>query len=296
MTTVKHALADAMRLERGGDFRAAEALYRGLLALAGSGAPIGSEALAVCHDRLVRSLYHQGRWRDAVEAMQQAWAALGGDTDEEFDAIYLEALRATRTPPYPVGRHARFYELVNELQRALHLEGSVAECGCFRGLSSYILCRYIQLVEPEFAGTGYHVFDSFEGLSPPSAEDEICDSDADATRLRRSLAPGAFAATLEEVRGALRTFPGVQFHPGWIPEAFAALAEERFRFVHVDVDLYRPTHGALEYFWPRLVDQAVMVCDDYNWPGARRAVDRFCSERGLVPEVTSYGQAVVVKR
>src|SRR5688572_31529904 len=42
-----------------------------------------------------------------------------------------------------------------------------------------------------------------------------------------------------------------------------------------DVDVYQPTRDSLEYFYPRLVTGGILVCDDYGWPGARKAVDDF---------------------
>ena len=38
---------------------------------------------------------------------------------------------------------------------------------------------------------------------------------------------------------------------------------------------------------------AVVVCDDYNWPGERKAVDVFCARQGLKVATTSHGQAVL---
>jgi hypothetical protein len=49
----------------------------------------------------------------------------------------------------------------------------------------------------------------------------------------------------------------------------------------VDVDLFRPTRDALEFFYPRLVPEGTIVVDDYSWrnfPGARAGVDGFVSE------------------
>ena len=48
------------------------------------------------------------------------------------------------------------------------------------------------------------------------------------------------------------------------------LAETRYRFVHIDVDIYEPTYACLEYFHPRMVEGGLIVIDDYgfpSWPG-----------------------------
>ncbi len=33
--------------------------------------------------------------------------------------------------------------------------------------------------------------------------------------------------------------------------------------------------GAFRYFYPRLVPGGVIMSDDYNWPGAKKAIDAF---------------------
>jgi len=48
--------------------------------------------------------------------------------------------------------------------------------------------------------------------------------------------------------------------------------------VHIDVDLYEPTLDSLNFFYPKLVKDGVIVCDDYGitqFPGAKKAVDEF---------------------
>ena len=109
---------------------------------------------------------------------------------------------------------------------------------------------------------------------------------------------GAFGATVEEVRNTLQDFPDVQIHSGWIPDIFTTQPNRRYRLVHVDVDLYEPTKGALEYLHSRLVAGGIIVCDDYGslaWPGARRAVVEFCRLNNLRFISLSTGQAIIIK-
>ena len=100
------------------------------------------------------------------------------------------------------------------------LEGLVAECGCFRGLSSYLLCSTLQQADAAFDGSGYRIFDSFAGLSAPSREDAIEGAGAQVGRLRHMTRAGNFAASLDKVKFALSAFPRIEYFPGWIPAAF----------------------------------------------------------------------------
>jgi hypothetical protein len=212
--------------------------------------------------------------------------------DSQFDPIYETALLATKTSPTPLRRRERFRILVGQLERALHVDGQVAECGCAQGLSSFVLCSRLRRENPQFDGAGYEIYDSFKGLSEPVAEDQLpAKPETVHAPTAEIMTAGRFAASLDRVKNALRGFPGIAYFPGWIPAAFDTRAEKRYRFVHVDVDLYQPTKDSFEYFWPRLVPGGVMVCDDYNWPGARRAVEEFCGAAGIRFEVTPQQQA-----
>jgi len=213
--------------------------------------------------------------------------------DAAFDAIYLAGLMATGTCPTPIRRRDRLMHLVELLRETSALEGDVVECGCFQGLSSYTMCSFLRHWNPRFDGRGYHIFDSFQGLSEPTVDDDIPDDWENADNLRLMTQPGNFAASLEQVQGNLREFPGIAYHPGWIPLSFEGLPDAKYRFIHVDVDLYDPTLDAFNYFYPRLVPGGVITSDDYSWPGARTAIDEFCAERGIALAVTATNQAVI---
>jgi hypothetical protein len=204
----------------------------------------------------------------------------GGPGYGAFDDLYHRGLAMTQTPD-AAGRRARFFRLVSLAEQCARLEGDLAECGCWRGLSSYLVCSTLRRLDPSMTGRGYHVFDSFEGLSQPGELDGGAGS------------AGQFAISLEEVRRNLAAFPDIAYHPGWLPASLAGLPERRYRFVHVDVDLFEPTDGAIRYFVPRLVSGGLLVCDDYNWPGARKAIDDYVRETGVSCTTTDTHQAVM---
>ena len=250
---------------------------------------------AAYHEMLMELLYLQRRFDDSIAVLRDFIDLQRDNDDAEYASSYLRALRATTSRPWPVKRHARFRTLVRLLMDTDSLDGEVAECGCFMGLSSYLMCDYLRRRKPNYRGSRYHIFDSFEGLSAPTLEDDVPEEFERAKEIEAMCAQGAFAASLDRVRRNLADFPDITFHPGWIPLTFHALPERQYRFVHVDVDLYDPTLESLEYFYPRLAAGGVLVSDDYGWPGARMAIDEFCAERSVKLAVTDYQQAVLIK-
>ena len=238
-------------------------------------------------------LFNEGRHARMSKMFRQYVAEHCEIQDSAFDNAYLAGAMATNTPPVPLPRRDRFLFLQRQLEKTLALAGRVAECGCFQGLSSYVMCSRLRAHDPSFDGSGYEIYDSFQGLSQPTMEDtEIADATAaEGSFAKTDMKPGKYAATLDRVRHGLSSFPRISFYPGWIPNAFPADRDNRYRFVHVDVDLYQPTRDSFEYFWPRLVPGGVIVCDDYNWPGARRAVEEFCSRNAVAFQMTPQKQA-----
>jgi hypothetical protein len=155
--------------------------------------------------------------------------------------------------------------LVSQLLRlTVAVAGDTAEVGVFQGAMSWLILR---------ANGGqrqHHLFDSFEGLSNPNPVDGD------------HWAPGALACSEDAVHRNLAEFSGhFKSYKGWVPERFHEVEERRFSFVHIDVDLYEPTHASLAFFYPRMSPGGIIVCDDYNFtscPGASRAVDDFLAD------------------
>jgi hypothetical protein len=184
------------------------------------------------------------------------WSQLDWWHDAEFNA-YLDRFDERKG----FNTHRRWM-LQQLLKLAEGVSGDTAECGVYLGASSWLICQL---------GRTHHLFDSFEGLSPPQTEDGTY------------WQAGVFTVNEADVRANLAEFGDrAIFHRGWIPDRFSDVADRTFAFVHVDVDLYRPTCDSIDFFYPRMQPGAVFVCDDYGFatcPGATRAVDEFLADK-----------------
>lgn len=172
---------------------------------------------------------------------------------------------------YRQDKALRYMRLVEEM---LKTEGAlpIAECGVFTGLTGLLLCEYM-------GDSEYHGFDSFLGLEP-TAEDD------DASPLCRS---GLFKKSPKFAESVLPD--SAMIHVGRIPEVLHGQPERKYRFVHIDVDCYKPTLTSLQYFWPRMQSGGRIVCDDFEWKGAQRAFKEFGEPHSFLDT----GQAVWVK-
>lgn len=183
----------------------------------------------------------------------------------------------------------RCFFLQSCLQSVAGVLGHVAECGTRNGKSALFMLEVLPADRKMF------LFDSFEGLSDPTPGIDPLDS---------AIKPGQTKRVFhnEDLDGVYRrfsSFDNAQIMKGWIPERFPDVAAERFCFVHVDVDLYQPTKDSLEFFYDRLSQHGILVCDDYGssaYPGSRQAMDEFFASRSETPIELPQGQAFIVKR
>lgn len=214
--------------------------------------------------------------------------------DREYMEKYARGLSASKMQENH-WRRPRFFQLLEMLKLTRGLNGALLEAGCFRGLASNLICQTLREEDPEFKGKRYFMVDSFEGLSPPGEEDG-------AFSMQR-YSEGAFRGTsLKRCRQTMAEFPQARIIKGWIPEVFEQLPDQRYRFVHVDVDIFHPTLHCLGYFYPRLVKGGMIVIDDYgpwplgNWPGCSKAVQQFCREHDVPFAKLDTGNAVIIRR
>ncbi len=198
---------------------------------------------------------------------------LDAEFNRDYEKIPIENYRS----------YDRKFALREFARLALVRPGSFAECGVYKGASAYILAKEIRTRSP---ATTLHLYDSFEGLSSPSALDG------------NHWLKGDLNGSLGEVQSNLKEFaPRIIYHKGWIPDCFDDALGERFSFVHIDVDLYQPTHDTLTYFYPRMVPHGIIICDDYGFetcPGARKAVDEFFERTSETVLHLPTGQGVVI--
>ena len=164
----------------------------------------------------------------------------------------------------------RRWMLYQMLRLVDDVPGDTAECGVYRGCASWLICHRNAQIDRR--RRTHFLFDSFEGLSAPGPEDGS------------HWTKGALAAGEAVVRQNLADFASaIVCVKGWIPQTFSQVSADRqFCFVHIDVDLYEPTLESLRFFYPRMPDGGIILCDDYGFttcPGATRALDEFFSDK-----------------
>jgi O-methyltransferase len=193
----------------------------------------------------------------------------------------LALIRETRELAPLLVQEAAAFQILACVRAARRLGGTMAEAGVFHGGTARLIC--------EAKGSApLRLFDVFETLQSPSGADG-----GRAAELRRHF--GGTHGGRAAVERLLAPYPGVHLHPGVFPDSAAGLEDERFSFVHVDLDLAPSTRDAVEFFHPRLLPGGILVGDDYNDPGVRGVFQAYFAGRPDTLIGLPWGQVVVVK-
>jgi hypothetical protein len=135
------------------------------------------------------------------------------------------------------------------------------------------------------------LFDTFEGMSEPGAEDVSALDATAADKLLEAADPKASNnvwcySPLDEVKSNLnRTdYPRerIRFIKGKVEDTLPEPAVGNIALLRLDTDWYESTRHELETLYDKLVPGGILIVDDYgHWTGARKAVDEFFRVRNL---------------
>jgi O-methyltransferase len=208
--------------------------------------------------------------------------------DDEVQAIIRAVRRRTMTA------HEKLHALIIATRYIVDhgIAGDIVECGVWRGGSMQAVAH--ALLGRGMSDRDLHLFDTFEGMPEPGAEDLARDGTPAAELLAASPREARIwaEASLEDVElGMAETgYPAerVHFHPGKVEDTIPARAPERIALLRLDTDWYESTRHELEHLYARVPAGGVLIIDDYaTWQGARKAVDEFLELSGerllLVP-------------
>jgi O-methyltransferase len=206
--------------------------------------------------------------------------------DREFSARYDE-MASEWFVHANVDVRWRMWLLTRFAHQCRGLEGDYAEFGVYRAG-----CAYMMLATSGLPTTKrLFLFDTFAGFPPDMLTDSeraaglhgaLANTSVDYVAAR--LAPWKAQVMLVE-GDVFVTLPGTETGP--------------LAFVHMDLNLSKPTTAALEYAYPRLTAGAIVVFDDYGGTGLeaqRLVVDEFLADKTEDVIALPSGQGMMIKR
>jgi hypothetical protein len=197
--------------------------------------------------------------------------------DQDAAALIARVQPRTMTSP------EKLYPLILAVRHivAAQIEGDFVECGVWRGGSMQAIAW--TLLAEGVKDRDLHLFDTFEGMPPPSEHDRRTKDSRTADELLqqhdRTHRIWAYAG-LEDVREGMAetAYPQERVHyvQGMVEDTVPAQAPDRIALLRLDTDWYSSTRHELEQLYPRLAPGGVLILDDYGaWDGARRATEEY---------------------
>ncbi len=218
-----------------------------------------------------------------------------GQTDQrrfpEATAADLRNMASVRE--FTMTSQERLWALVSAVRyvEGRNLEGDYVECGVWRGGS--IMTAALTLIELGVRTRDIWLFDTFEGMSKPTAEDVSLKDGRHAgekwlaTRTGDDSAAWCDAGIDEVARNVARTgYPRerLRFVKGKVEDTLRDTDHlpGRIALLRLDTDWYASTKAEMEVLFPRLVAGGVLILDDYgHWAGSKQAVDEYFASHGL---------------
>jgi O-methyltransferase len=202
--------------------------------------------------------------------------------DTQFMAAYARAQHNTLVDIY------RMHDLWTLVAETAKIGGDIVEVGVWRGGTGCLMAKNEML-----AGNGkatVWLCDTFKGVVKAGGEDSSYKggehSDTDVSIVNK-LAADLGVANIRTLTGI---FPN---------ETGSQLTAERVRLLHIDVDVYQSAKDCVEFLWPLMPQGAVVVFDDYGFPGCEgvtRCVDEFRARSDMFYIHNLNGHAVLIKR
>jgi len=170
------------------------------------------------------------------------------------------------------------------------IEGDFVECGVWRGGS--MMAAMLTLMKLGDTSRHFYLFDTYEGMTPPTDKDVSDDGLTAADYLAmvdKDKDPVHWCiASLQDVqRNVFSTgYPKDKIHfvKGKVEDTLPGQGPKGIALLRLDTDWYESTHHEMVHLYPLLRPNGVLILDDYGyWQGSRRAVDEYFASQKIVP-------------
>lgn len=192
--------------------------------------------------------------------------------------------------PYTMTSPERIYSLCEAVNYIVdkNIQGDIVECGVWKGGSMMAVAE--TLLHAGDASRNLHLFDTFEGMPPPTINDVDLSGITAENLLRgsdkekdESVWCNASLAVVKEAL-ACTGYPSEKIHfiKGMVEQTIPDFVPEKIALLRLDTDWYESTKHEMEHLFPRLAKGGVLIVDDYgHWQGARKAVDEYLEKNNV---------------
>ncbi len=202
---------------------------------------------------------------------------------EKFANAYEHAKKTNPWPNFTL--MWRIHVICWAAENVKNLEGDFVECGVNTGAYARALIEYIDFNK---TGKKFYLMDTFEGLDHKYVTEE---------EKKLGILRYKYRDTFEEVKQTFSPF-NTKIIKGSIPETLSQCDVQKICFLSIDMNNVIPEIAAMEYFWPKVVTNGMIILDDYGFPmhiNQKIAFDKFAKSVGHEILALPTGQGLIIK-
>ena len=180
----------------------------------------------------------------------------------------------------------RCHELWQLVKESAKLEGALIEVGVWKGGSGALIAKNAKL--NGIKDTVY-LCDTFAGVVKAGERDSRYQGGEHADTSKETAEEVIRKLKLDNTRILVGIFP---------EETGKSVPDAKFRFCHIDVDVYQSAKDVMEWIWPKLVIGGIVVFDDYGFHGCDGVTQFVNDERNKKDRLVMHnlnGHAVLIK-
>lgn len=186
--------------------------------------------------------------------------------------------------------HWRVHVFLWAFSQAMRLDGDFVECGVYKGFMFSAAFTYTDW--NKFNKSAY-LFDTFDGIDTTQLTEE------EKKLGRQADLKDLYKKVYRQVVNNFKEFKNVNIIKGSVPSSLAKADIKKVAFLALDMNNATPEVAALKYFWPKMVDGAVCLMDDYAYSGyhpQKKALDELADQLGTEILSLPTGQGLLIKR
>jgi O-methyltransferase len=205
----------------------------------------------------------------------------------DFEKDHLEIISIVKD--YTMTSTIRIFSLIEALKyiEKNNIEGDIIECGVWKGGSMMVVCEVMKRLGNQ--SRKLYLYDTFEGMVEPEAVDLNIENQS-AQKMWNNEKDSCWCySSLEEVKNNIDKIgydkEKITYIKGKVEDTVPHEGmSNKIALLRLDTDWYNSTKHELEYFFPLLVKNGILIIDDYGyWQGAKKAVDEYFGKHNIFP-------------